>query len=584
MKKFYTMLALLGTAFAASAQVTVTLSVDMQNQTVAAEGVHVAGSFQGWDPAATEMTDADMDGVYEYSFTTDTAATYEFKFVNGNAWGMDEGVPGPCAVNNNRAITVDPATGDAAYAVCYGECAACGEITVMFRVDMSQEEAISPNGVHIAGDFQGWMPGDTPMSDDDGDLVYTYTTTIDTTGTGGVIGYKYINGNGWTDPQDMLVGAECADGGGNRLLEITGSTIVTGVEETGAPHCFSSCGSCVAPTMVTFRVDMSTQDVISENGVCIAGSFQGWSPGVDMLSDDDGDLIYEATLALVPGTYQYKFINGTDWGGGGAGDVDNELITGDCAAAGSDNREIIVGTEAMEVLYCYNSCSSDCVANPDPADITFRVDMTNESVSADGVYLMGSFTSPAWQSGAVMMTDDDMDMVYEATLNISGSADIFYKFVNGVPNGEGALEESGILVVGTDTTTFETAGCGVPNGFGEYNRKHTRSGVAEVLGAVCWNSCLNCSGEPADVADLTAGALLAYPNPFEDQFIVEVNAVAETAAIQLVDMMGRVVLSQNVQGAANARIELNTSTVAPGVYALELLAGERRTVMAVVKH
>ena len=46
MKKFYTMLALLGTAFAASAQVTVTLSVDMQNQTVAAEGVHVAGSFQ----------------------------------------------------------------------------------------------------------------------------------------------------------------------------------------------------------------------------------------------------------------------------------------------------------------------------------------------------------------------------------------------------------------------------------------------------------------------------------------------------------------------------------------------------------
>ena len=583
MKKFYTMLALLGTAFAASAQVTVTLSVDMQNQTVAAEGVHVAGSFQGWDPSTTEMTDDNMDGVYEYSFTTDTAATYEFKFVNGNAWGMDEGIPMPCAVNNNRAVTVDPAVGDASYAVCYGECAACGEITVMFRVDMSQEAAIAPSGVHIAGDFQGWLPGATQMSDEDGDLVYTYTTTVDTTGTGGTIAYKYINGNAWTSPQDILVGAPCADASGNRVLEITGSTVVTGVEGTGTPHCFSSCSSCVAPTSVTFRVDMSTQESISVNGVCVAGSFQGWSPGANMLSDDDGDLIFEGTFALAPGTYQYKFINGTDWGGGGAGDVDNELITGDCAAAGSDNRELVVGAETMEVFYCYNSCSSDCVANPDPADITFRVDMTNETISADGVHLMGSFTSPAWQSGAVLMSDDDMDMVYEVTLNISGSADIFYKFVNGVPNGADAVEESGIMIVGTDSTTFETAGCGVPNGFGEFNRKHTRSGAAEVLGAVCWNSCLDCSGNPAGLEEYTAGTLLAYPNPFEEQFIIEVNAVAETAQIQLVDMMGRVVLAQTINGAGNARIELNTSAVATGVYALELLAGDRRTVTTVVK-
>jgi len=45
-----------------------------------------------------------------------------------------------------------------------------------------------------------------------------------------------------------------------------------------------------------------------------------------------------------------------------------------------------------------------------------------------------------------------------------------------------------------------------------------------------------------------------------------------------------VVLSRNVMGAAHARVELNTSTVATGVYALELLAGDRRTVMTVVKH
>jgi hypothetical protein len=420
--------------------------------------------------------------------------------------------------------------------------------------------------------------------DEDGDLVYTYTTIVDTVGSGGVIGYKYINGNSWADPQDILVGAACADAGGNRILEITSNNIVTGVAETGAPHCFSSCESCVAPTQVTFRVDMSTQESISANGVCVAGSFQGWNPGGSMLSDDDGDLIYEGTFPLTPGTYQYKFINGTSWGGENAGDIDNELITGDCAAAGTDNREIVVEGDAVEVFYCYNSCSTDCVANPDPADITFRVDMNGETVSADGVYLMGSFTSPAWQSGAIAMSDDDADMVYEATVNISGSADIFFKYVNGIPNGEGTVEESGIMVAGTDTTTFETMGCGVPNGFGEYNRQHTRSGAAEILGLVCWNSCADCSGNIDGIAELTAGQITAYPNPFSDQFILELSAVADEATVQLLDMTGRILLSESVNGATRARVELNTSTLPTGVYALQMLSGDRRTVTTVVKH
>ena len=37
--------------------VNVTLNVDMSDVTVSDDGVHVAGSFQGWDPAATALTD-----------------------------------------------------------------------------------------------------------------------------------------------------------------------------------------------------------------------------------------------------------------------------------------------------------------------------------------------------------------------------------------------------------------------------------------------------------------------------------------------------------------------------------------------
>ena len=40
--------------------VNVTLNVDMSNVTVSDDGVHVAGSFQGWDPAATPLSDDDV--------------------------------------------------------------------------------------------------------------------------------------------------------------------------------------------------------------------------------------------------------------------------------------------------------------------------------------------------------------------------------------------------------------------------------------------------------------------------------------------------------------------------------------------
>ena len=87
------------------AQTTVTLSVDMSNETVSPEGVHVAGSFQGWDPSATPMID-NGDGTWSYMFTTDTLATYQYLFINGNDWGSHEAIPGACAFDGNRQITV----------------------------------------------------------------------------------------------------------------------------------------------------------------------------------------------------------------------------------------------------------------------------------------------------------------------------------------------------------------------------------------------------------------------------------------------------------------------------------------------
>jgi hypothetical protein len=118
--------------------------------------------------------------------------------------------------------------------------------------------------------------------------------------------------------------------------------------------------------------------------------------------------------------------------------------------------------------------------------------------------LMGGFTTPAWQEGAIQMSDDDGDGVYTVTATVDGPAEFQYKFSNGATMVDGAADYS----VGEDAD-FAAAGCGVSNGVGGFNRTHTRNGDTESLAVVCYNSCAACSNEPTaltltvDVCDAT---------------------------------------------------------------------------------
>ena len=113
--------------------VIVTLNVDMSNVTVSDDGVHVAGSFQGWDPSATPLTDDDGDGVYtvvvDMSGVTDE--TVYFKYINGNSWGNDEGVSDPACggaggFGSDRFLDV-PDEDTVLDPVCFSECIGCDE-------------------------------------------------------------------------------------------------------------------------------------------------------------------------------------------------------------------------------------------------------------------------------------------------------------------------------------------------------------------------------------------------------------------------------------------------------------------------
>jgi thiol-disulfide isomerase/thioredoxin len=68
-----------------------------------------------------------------------------------------------------------------------------------------------------------------------------------------------------------------------------------------------------------------------------------------------------------------------------------------------------------------------------------------------------------------------------------------------------------------------------------------------------------------------SAAISAYPNPATDRLTVELANGEQMASVKLVDMMGRTVVSQQVNAAA--RTELDLSGLAKGMYYVEVTGG-----------
>ena len=247
--------------------------------------------------------------------------------------------------------------------------------------------------------------------------------------------------------------------------------------------------SGVIGVSVTFTVDMNLISQVSDQGVYIAGSFQGWDAESTMLTDN-GDGTWSTTLDVLPGYHEFKFINGMGWNGG------EEQMFGTPCSGDYGNRGAEFDAENNTYEACFNICPEDpCIPDPPPAYITFQIDASESDLSGESIFLFGTFTG--WQGGAIEMADNG-DGTWQTTQLISGGANVDYLYSIGYPVGEN--EETGWYLTGVDSlgldsTNFEAAGCGVPNGFGEFNRRFIRSGEDEVIPLHCFNSCAGCNGE-----------------------------------------------------------------------------------------
>jgi len=340
------------------------------------------------------------------------------------------------------------------------------QVSITFQVDMTEEGA-NPAGVFIAGSFQGWVPGASELLDADGDGIFTHTAIVDTTTTP-TIEWKYLNGSSWDYEESVPPACGNPNDNYNRTFDVTEGDEVLDVVCYGSCQ---ACGTAAITTEVTLTV-LTENITVAGDGMFVSGSLNGWA-GEPMI--DNGDGSWSLTKALEAATYMFKFQNGVDGY--------EELTCG-----GDRSFSFVENDLAFSVTGCFGQCSETCVIDPDPADITFSVDASQIAVDPAGVYLVGSFTSPAWQAGAVLMSDPDGDGVYTVTTNVSGAAELQFKFNNGDPYAEGVANYTG-----EESSDFINQGCGVDNGVGGSNRIHSRSGVSETLTTTCFNSCVDCA-------------------------------------------------------------------------------------------
>ncbi len=463
-----------------------TFSVDMSNEVVDGTGVFIAGSFQGWDPAASPLIDMGS-GVWEITVSLEEGSSYEYKFLNGSDFAGAESVPAACEVNTNRGITVGVG-GSIEPTVCFGLCTAClagvpgctdssaqnydpsattddGSCAylVTLEVDMNNV-CVSPDGVHIAGSFQGWDAAATLVEDIDLDGVYTYETTL----ANGDYEYKFINGNAFG--QDELIPVECAVNG-NRGISVSGANVTVPV------HCFASCTVCAAPAdaVVTVQVNMSEQ-VVDAAGVYVMGTFNGWDPTTDALTDLGGGL-WSADITVPSGTaLEYRFVNGNTTGGSESVPVECGQDSGNGLARFID---CVDGDQTIDPI-CFGACSA-CLSSL--VNVTFQVDMSNETLNPIGVFIVGTFQDPPFTAGLDQMTDVGAG-VWEFTVAIAAGTAVEYKYLNG-PNF--ANEET------------VPQNCGVDNGFGGYNRNWTVGASDETVPLHCFSSCNSCDTAPVNV-------------------------------------------------------------------------------------
>jgi len=297
---------------------------------------------------------------------------------------------------------------------------------VSFEVNLNCATNISaPSVVYITSPAINWGCNTYALNDSNSDGIWTGDFVL----PNGSFDYIYCT-DGWTDSESsglitaMQNGASCApitdySTYANRAINISSDTSITNVWGS----CSSCIGGCTSPTStnynsnadyddgscnynanfnVTFQLDMNNVTdpfMLPE----VNGTFNSWCGSCASLTDVNNDNIWDITLSLPAGYYEYKF-SSDNW------TIQEDLSNaGNCvvSAWGFTNRLLNITSDTILDLVCWESCVecvTDILACTNPLACNYDATATSDDGSC--TYTAGCIDSTATNYDPAACIDD----------------------------------------------------------------------------------------------------------------------------------------------------------------------------------
>ena len=188
-----------------------------------------------------------------------------------------------------------------------------------------------------------------------------------------------------------------------------------------------------------------------------------------------------------------------------------------------------------------------------PVNVTFNVNMENETVAPDGAHIAGEMNG--WTGEP--MTDNG-DLTYSMTFPLTIGDTIEYKFQNGLDGWEDLIPDDCTL-----------------GGFG--NRYVVVGDTDMTVDLVCFNECIDCVVNTDDLE--FQNAISIYPNPASNSTNVIYDFdKANDLRIDLMNNLGQQISSELLSGAQNGTHQLGLANLATGIYFIQITNGEQTMV------
>lgn len=594
------------TFLSAQDSVMVTFQVNMKVQLLkgvlipADDYVSVNGDFNGWTAGTNKLTDDDADSVYTGEVKIAASSSISYKFFIG---GDDKPNGGWESIADNRSYSVG--TTDAVIpAVWYNdeEMPSGNPFDITFNVDMRlvAKQGFDPvsDTVKIAGSFTDWGTNPVMMTDVDGDSVYTVTQSLN---SGQNIAYKYIYISGttmnWESVSDRKYWvSDMAD---------TISQYWNDVD----PNVTLATGAITFNFDTQVLQDLNLFDPVTDS-VQIRGSFNGWAntKEANMQQNFLAPTQYFKAIDFInqelnaSQTYKY-YVKVVDQEGPLGGDQGYERPFG---TGGGDRETLFEGVEDQQVpvVYFGDILPGYVIESGKNLSIKFRVDMTdaaNASIQGPNAFVPGTDTvywvpqqalfastqgMTEGQNGALMLTDDNSDMVYEGTLNITAPSFNGFMYIYQYTHADSYINETTAL--GTSWSrrvryipmtgdknfgVYESSTYEAPVDSWSNSTDKTEQSETAPEGYVSVKSLNDVAGK----FDLSQN----YPNPFNPTTKIKFSVPATNqVSLRIYNALGQLVetLVNNEMNSGSYEVSFNASSLSSGVYFYQLRTGSYSSV------